>query len=71
MSFSNALFNKTKTIKITSVIATILLLVGTYFKTLHWPGANVMLIIGAAAGVLLFVYFVYRIPSGTARHGQA
>ena len=33
----------------------VLLLVATYFKTMHWPGANVLLTVGGVAGILVFV----------------
>ena len=49
--------------KITSIIAAILLFVGTIFKTNHWPGANVLLVLGAAAGILLFIFLAINIPA--------
>lgn len=52
-----------KSIKITSIFAAVLLLVGLYFKTMHWPGANVLMAIGAIAGVLLFVALAYVVQS--------
>jgi hypothetical protein len=52
-----------KTIRIVSVIAFILLLSGTYFKTMHWMGANVMLIAGSAAGILLFILLLASFPA--------
>ncbi len=48
----------TKIIKINALVATILLLIGTFFKTSHWPGANVFLIVGSAAGILLFILLI-------------
>jgi hypothetical protein len=48
----------TKTIKITSIVAAILLIVGTLFKLSHWPGANVLIVIGAATGILLFLLII-------------
>lgn len=45
----------TKTIKITTLAAAILLLVGTFFKISHWPGANVIVAVGSVAGILLFI----------------
>ena len=52
----------TKAIKISSVIALILLLVGTLFKTRHWPGANIMEIAGAAAAIVLFILILASVP---------
>lgn len=48
----------TKTIKINAISAAILLLFGTLFKISHWPGANVLIVIGAAAGIFLFVLLI-------------
>ena len=53
----------TQVSKITSIIAAILLFVGTFFKTNHWFGANIMLMVGAAAGVLLFILLALNIPA--------
>lgn len=47
-----------KSIKVTSIIAAILLLVGSYFKTMHWPGANVLMIVGTITGILTFISLV-------------
>ena len=52
-----------KTIKITLIITTVLLLIGLFFKTMHWPGANIMLLCGTAAGILFFVTLLSGIPS--------
>lgn len=51
-----------KTIKIDVVIATLLLVVGSIFKHNHYPGANIMLGVGAAAGVLLFILLLWKMP---------
>ena len=48
----------TKIIKINALVAPVLLLMGTYFKTSHWPGANTLLIVGSAAGILLFILLI-------------
>jgi hypothetical protein len=52
-----------KTIKITSIITTVLLLIGLFFKTMHWPGANILLVCGTATGILLFLTLLSGIPS--------
>lgn len=52
-----------KTIKITSIIAAVLLLIGVLFKTMHWPGANVLMSCGALTGILLFITLLAGIPS--------
>jgi hypothetical protein len=44
-----------KTIRITSIITFVMLLFGLLFKTMHWPGANVLLTCGTATGILLFI----------------
>ena len=49
----------TKIIKIIAAVASILLLAGTFFKTSHWPGANVLIVVGSAAGILLFLLLIY------------
>ena len=48
----------TKTLKINAIVAAILLLVGTLFKTSHWPGANMLIVAGALAGILLFILMI-------------
>jgi hypothetical protein len=45
----------TRIIKASAIIAPVLLLAGTLFKTNHWPGANVILVVGAAAGILFMI----------------
>ena len=44
-----------KSIKVTSILAAVLLLVGTYFKTMHWPGANILMMFGTLTGILMFI----------------
>jgi hypothetical protein len=44
-----------KTIRITSIITFVMLLFGLLFKTMHWPGAHVLLTCGTATGILLFI----------------
>ena len=51
-----------KAIKIDVVVAAVLLLVGTIFKTNHWPGANILMTIGAATGILLFILLLISMP---------
>jgi hypothetical protein len=51
------------TIKITSIITMVLLLIGLCFKIMHWPGANVLLVCGTATGILLFITLLSGIPS--------
>lgn len=48
----------TKIIKIDVAFATILLLIGTLFKLNHYPGANVLLIVGALSGIIPFVIII-------------
>jgi hypothetical protein len=52
-----------KTIKITSIITMVLLLAGLIFKTMHWPGAIVLLACGTATGILLFITLLSGILS--------
>jgi hypothetical protein len=58
----------TKTIKISALVAAILILVGTLFKTSHWPGANIITPVGAAAAIftslLILNVFLKKSTSG-------
>jgi hypothetical protein len=52
-----------KTIRITSIITFVMLLFGLLFKTMHWPGAHVLLTCGTATGILLFIAILaYILP---------
>lgn len=51
-----------KVIKVDAVLTVLLLLSGSLFKTNHWPGANILLMVGGITGVLLFVMLLYSIP---------
>ena len=53
----------TKLIRISSIVAAVLLLAGTFFKVNHYPGANVLLMVASAAGILLFVSFISSLPA--------
>jgi hypothetical protein len=48
----------TKIIKINAIVAAVLLLIGTFFKTSHWPGANIILSVDIAAGILLAILLI-------------
>ncbi len=48
-----------KVIKVDAVLTVLLLLIGSLFKTNHWPGANILLTVGGITGVLLFVMLLY------------
>jgi hypothetical protein len=48
----------TKTTKIIALVAAVLILIGTFFKTSHWPGANVIMAVGLATGIVLFLSLV-------------
>jgi len=50
----------TKSIKISALATAILILIGTFFKISHWPGANVILTVGLAAGIFTFVMMISR-----------
>ena len=58
----------TKIIKISALVATVLLMSGMIFKTQHWPGADIIFMTGVAAGVLSAVFiissFVGKLTSG-------
>ena len=43
------------TLKISGIASSILMLFGAFFKTMHWPGAGVMIVTGAALFSLLFL----------------
>lgn len=51
----------TKIIKISALVATILLMSGMIFKTQHWPGADIIFMTGVAAGVLSAVFIISSI----------
>jgi hypothetical protein len=53
----------TRIIKITTVAAAFLLLLGSYFKINHWWGADVALISGAASSMVTLLLLIYTIPS--------
>ena len=57
-----------KLIKISALVATILLMSGIIFKTQHWPGAHIILMTGVAAGVIsalsLITTFIGKLSSG-------
>ncbi len=45
---------------ITGAIASTMLLAGAFFKIMHWPGANIMLIVGTVTLSMFFIpYFFY------------
>lgn len=48
----------TRTTKIIALVAAVLILIGTLFKISHWPGANVILSVGLATSMLLFLSLV-------------
>jgi hypothetical protein len=48
----------TKTIKITALVAAVLLLIGTFFKRSHWPGANIILTVDIAIGIILCILLI-------------
>lgn len=43
------------TLKISGIISSSLMILGAVFKTMHWPGAAVMIVLGAASFSLLFL----------------
>ncbi len=47
-----------KSILFTSVISAILFFVGIVFKHQHWPGASVLIILGAAIGIAFLVMYL-------------
>ena len=49
--------------KISSIVAAVLLLTGTIFKLSHWPGANIILTVGAAAGAMIFILIAANTPA--------
>ena len=53
----------TRTIKIITVAAAVMLLGGAYFKISHWWGADVLLIAGAGSGIVTLLLLIYTIPS--------
>lgn len=52
-----------KMTKLTAIVVAVLMLAGVYFKTMHWPGANVIMISGTFISALLFISLIVRIPS--------
>ena len=47
-----------KSILLTSVISAILFFVGIVFKHMHWPGASILIIIGATIGILYLLMYL-------------
>lgn len=48
----------TKTAKIIAILSALFILVGSFFKTLHWPGANVILVTGLGTGIIFLVLLI-------------
>ena len=48
----------TKTTKIIALVTAVLILIGTLFKISHWPGANVILSVGLATSMFLFLSLI-------------
>ena len=44
-----------RTLKITGLISTVLIVFGAIFKTMHWPGAGMMYVLGFVIFGLLFI----------------
>lgn len=44
-----------KTLKISGIVSSILMLLGATFKVMHWPGAGVMIVLGGATFSLVFL----------------
>lgn len=52
--------------KVTGIIAALILLIGSIFKLMHWPGGNLMFLIGTVSLFLLnIVYCIKNINSNT------
>ncbi len=45
----------TKISKIIAFIVALLIFTGAIFKTNHWPGANIILVVGSSSGIILFL----------------
>ena len=56
----------TNTIKINAVVATVLFLVGSFFKVSHWPGADVILVAGIAGLVIFLVLLIVSFRGSSA-----
>jgi hypothetical protein len=48
----------TKMIKMSSLVAMVLLLGGMLFKNQHWPGADALLIAGVASGIFSAIFMI-------------
>jgi len=72
LSYSNStnqyITRYTKIIKISALVATILLISGMIFKTQNWPGADIIFMTGVTTGILSAVFiisaFVGKLTSG-------
>ena len=47
-----------KSILLTSVISAILFFVGIVFKHMHWPGASILIVIGAGIGLVFLLMYL-------------
>lgn len=56
----------TNTIKINAVVATVLFLIGSIFKTFHWPGADVILVAGIVGLVIFLVLLIVSFRGSSA-----
>jgi hypothetical protein len=45
---------------VSGVLSCTLIALGIVFKIQHWPGANVLLVLGISIGSILFVYSIAR-----------
>ncbi|MGL5889677.1 MAG: GldL-related protein [Bacteroidia bacterium] len=55
-----------KTLRITGFLSCAFIIAGSIFKFMHWPGANILLILGTFVLAVLFtpVFFIYRYKTG-------
>jgi hypothetical protein len=49
----------TNTIKINALVASVLFLIGSFFKAFHWPGADVILVAGMAGLIIFLVLLIF------------
>jgi hypothetical protein len=58
--------NMSKTLRISGMLSCAFIVAGSLFKFMHWPGANIMLLLGTFIVAVIFapVFFIYRYKTG-------
>lgn len=52
---------KTKYVLAFFLVGVVLIITGSLFKIMHWPSANVLMILGSIFEVIALILFVYKL----------